>query len=101
MGQGDIPSNMIAGLQDDLKKTKEEDLNNLDTKLYKLKALKTELRNCLTHSFGDHVKELMHTDISNNDGRIYLCLIISCTFWDKDAHKEIIKNYILELKIAK
>jgi hypothetical protein len=47
MGQGpfinllvtyfDIPSNMIAGLQYDLKHTKEGDLSNLDTKLNKLK----------------------------------------------------------------
>jgi hypothetical protein len=65
MGQGpvinlletyfDIPSNMIARFQDDLKNTKEEDLNNLDTELYKLKALKIKLRNCLTHSVGDHI----------------------------------------------
>jgi hypothetical protein len=43
----------------------------------------------------------MPMDIINNDGRIYFCLIISRTFPDKDAHKEIIKNYILELKITK
>jgi hypothetical protein len=40
----DPPSHthMIAGLQDDIKDTKEGDLNNLDTKLYKLKALKNK-----------------------------------------------------------
>jgi hypothetical protein len=43
----------------------------------------------------------MPMDMSNNDGRIYCCLIISRTFTDKEAHKEIIKNYILELKITK
>jgi hypothetical protein len=66
MGQGpvinlltyfDIPPNMSVGIQDDLKDTTEGDLNNLDTKLYKLKALKTKLRNCLTCSFGDHIEE--------------------------------------------
>jgi hypothetical protein len=67
MGQGrvinlneiyfEIPSNMVAGLQDDLKNTKEEYMNNFDTKRYKLKALKTRLRNCLTRSFGDHIEE--------------------------------------------
>jgi hypothetical protein len=82
MGQGpvinlletyfDIPSNMIAGLQHDLKNTKEGDLNNLNTKLSKLKALKIKLRNCLTRSFGDHIEESMPMDIHNNDGRIYL-----------------------------
>jgi hypothetical protein len=76
-------------------------MNNLDTKLYKLKALKTKLRNCLTRSFGDHIEESMPMDILNNDGRIYFCLIISRTFLEKDAHKEIIKNYILELKVTK
>jgi hypothetical protein len=53
----DIPPNMIVGLQDDLKDTNEGDLNNINTKLYKLKALKTKLCNCLTHSFGNHIKE--------------------------------------------
>jgi hypothetical protein len=43
----------------------------------------------------------MPMGISNNDGRIYFCLIISRTFPDKDAHKEISKNYTLELKITK
>jgi hypothetical protein len=63
-----IPSNMISGLQDDLKNTKQGDLNNLDTKLYKLKAMKNKFRNCLTHSFGDHIKESRPMDIINKDG---------------------------------
>jgi hypothetical protein len=92
---------MIDGIQDDLKDTKEEDPNNIDTKIYKLKALKTKLCNCLTHSFSDHIEESMPMDIINNNGHIYFCLILSCIFPDKDAHKEIIKNYILELKITK
>jgi hypothetical protein len=46
-------------------------------------------------------EESMPMDISNNDGWIYFCLIISRTFPDKDAHKEILKNYILELKVTK
>jgi hypothetical protein len=52
-----IPPNMIAGLQDYLKNTKREDLSNMDTKLYKLNALKTKLLKCLTPSFGDHIEE--------------------------------------------
>jgi hypothetical protein len=96
----DIPPDMINGLQDDLKDTKEGDLSSMDTKLYKLKALKTKLCNCLPPSFGNHIEESMPMDISNNDGRIYFCLIINRNFPDKDAHKEIIKNYILELKIT-
>jgi hypothetical protein len=43
----------------------------------------------------------MPMDISNKDGHIYVCLIISRTFPEKDAPREIIKNYILELKIIK
>jgi chemotaxis protein histidine kinase CheA len=97
-----IPPNMIVGLQNYLKDTtKGGGLNNLDTKLYKLKSLKTKLRNCLTHSFGDHIEESMPMDISNNYGRMYFCLIISHTFQDKDTHKEFINNYSLELKITK
>jgi hypothetical protein len=61
---------MIDGLQDDLKDTKEGDLNNLNTNLYKLKSLK-KLRNCLTNSFSDHIEESMPMDIINNNGRIY------------------------------
>jgi hypothetical protein len=63
-----------------------------------LKALKTKLHTCLADSFGDQIEKSMRMDMSNNYGRIYFCLIISRTFPDNDAHKEIIKNYILELK---
>jgi hypothetical protein len=96
-----ILPNMIAGLRDNLKDTKEGYLSSMDTKLYKLKALKTKLHNCLAHSFGDHIDESMPIDISKNNERIYFLLIISRTFPGKDAHKEIIKKYILELKITK
>jgi hypothetical protein len=95
-----IPPNMIAGLQDDLEDTKEGYLNNLNTELYKLKTLKTKFCNCLTHSFGDLIEESMPMDILKNDRHMYFYLIISRTFPDKDAHKEVIKNYILELKIT-
>jgi hypothetical protein len=43
----------------------------------------------------------MPMDISNNHGQIYFGILISRTFSDKEAHKEIIKNYIMELKITK
>jgi hypothetical protein len=43
----------------------------------------------------------MPKDISNKYGRIFLCLIISGNFPDKEAHKDIIYNYIMELKVTK
>jgi hypothetical protein len=59
---------MTSGLVDDLKTTKREDINNIDSKLYKLNALKT---------------------------------IILRIFSDKEAHKDILPNYIMELQITK
>jgi hypothetical protein len=82
-----IPPNMISGLQDDLKDTKEGDLGSMNTKLYKLKALNTKLPNCLTHSFGNPIEEPIPLDISNSNGRIYFCLIILRIFPYKYAHK--------------
>jgi hypothetical protein len=52
----DLPPNIITRLQGDLKDTKQEDLSNMDTKYYKLNAIKTKLRNCQTASFGDHIE---------------------------------------------
>jgi hypothetical protein len=95
---------MTSGLVYDLKTTKREDTNTIDTidtKLYKLNALKTKLRNCLTQTFGDDIEESIPTGINNKDGHIFFCLIISRTFPDKEAHKDIIRNYIMELKIIK
>jgi hypothetical protein len=43
----------------------------------------------------------MPTDVINKDGHIFFCMIISCTFPDKEAHKDIIRNYIMELEITK
>jgi hypothetical protein len=38
---------MTSGLIDELKNAKRKDINNINSKLYKLNALKTKLRNCL------------------------------------------------------
>jgi hypothetical protein len=39
---------MIEALIEDLKNKKIEEINQIDTKLSKLSALQTKLRNCLT-----------------------------------------------------
>jgi hypothetical protein len=52
----DIPENMVPVLTDDLKNMKTDDISQIDTKLYKLNALKPKLRNCLTPAFGNDIK---------------------------------------------
>jgi hypothetical protein len=57
---------MVSALTDDLKNTKTDDISRIDIKLYKLNALKTKLKNCLTPAFGDTSKNLClkeHTKI--------------------------------------
>jgi hypothetical protein len=38
---------------------KTDDISRIDTKLDKLSALKTKLKNCLTPAFGDDIKKSM------------------------------------------
>jgi hypothetical protein len=90
----DIPKHMIYGLIDELINSKREDINNINSKLYKLNALKTKLRSCLTPTFGYGIEEYMP-----EEDRIFFILIISRTFPDKEANKGIIRNYIMELEI--
>jgi hypothetical protein len=79
----DIPDIMVSALNDNLKDSKTDVISQIDTKLYKLNALKTKLRNCPTPDFGDDIKEVMPEGTSNKYGRIYVIIIISRTFPDK------------------
>jgi hypothetical protein len=65
------------------KQMKTDDISLMDTKLYKLNAQKTKLRNCPTPALREDIEELMPQVIINRGGRIYFILIISCTFVDK------------------
>jgi hypothetical protein len=91
-GYFNIPETMIDALQDDLKHNKQVDLVKPASQLYILHFLKTKLKNCLTPDFAN--------DISNKDRCIYFIKIISHTFQEKEAHKCIIYEYILNLKIT-
>jgi hypothetical protein len=71
---------MVSAPTDDLKNTKIEDISQVDTKLFKLNALKTKLINCLTPAFGYDIKELMPEETSNKYGHIYF-------FSEKEAHQ--------------
>jgi hypothetical protein len=96
----DIPENTVSALTYDLRNTKTDDISQIDTKLYKLNALKIKLINCLMPDFGDAIKESMPEGKINNDGLIYFIIINPHTFPDKEAHKHIIQDYIMELKIT-
>jgi hypothetical protein len=97
----DIPEKMTDVLNDDLKNTKEDDINNFDSKLSKLNALKDKLRNCLTPELGDDVDTSMPEGISNKYGHIFFITLVSRTLPDKEAHKHIIRDCIIfELDIT-
>jgi hypothetical protein len=95
-----IPDIMIDALKDDLKCTKPEDLHKTALQLYKLYSLRTKLKNCLTLDLTHDIETSMPTGIRNKDGHILFIKIFSHTFPDKEAHKRIIYEYILKLKIT-
>jgi hypothetical protein len=91
---------MIGVLQNDLQNAKQIDLVRLVSQLYKLHCLNTKLKNCLTPDLARDIKTSMPNGLSNNDGRIFYIKIVSHTFPDKEAHKQIIYQYILKLEIT-
>jgi hypothetical protein len=42
----------------------------------------------------------MPIELSNKDGRLFFIRLVSHTFADKEAHKQIIYEYILKLEIT-
>jgi hypothetical protein len=59
-----------------------------------------ELKNCLTTDFAHDIKASMPIGLSNKDGRLFFIKLVSHTFPDKEAHKQIIYEYILKLEIT-
>jgi hypothetical protein len=76
------------------------DLATPASQLYKLHCLKTKLKNCLTTDLTHDIEASMRIGLSNKDGQIFLIKLVSYTFPDKEAHKQIIYEYILKLEIT-
>jgi hypothetical protein len=91
---------MIDALKDNLKCTKEEDLQKTASQLYILYSLKTKIKNCLTPDLARDIETSMPTEISNKDGHIFLSILSHRPIPDKEVHKRIIYEYILKLKIT-
>jgi hypothetical protein len=96
----DLPEDISQKLQLDLANDKMADIMQLHSKLYKLHCLKTKLKNCLTHDLALDIDTSMHPGLPNKDGRLFFIKLVLHTFLDKEAHKRIIYEYILKLKIT-
>jgi hypothetical protein len=70
------------------------------SQLYKLRCLKTKLKNCLPTDLAHDIEASMPIRLSNNDGHIFFIKLVSHTFPDKEANKRIIYEYILKLEIT-
>jgi hypothetical protein len=95
-----IPGNMTSVLIDDLKHTKEDEIKNFESQLFKLNALRTKRHNCLTPEFGHGVETPTAEGITNKDDRIFFIILVARTFHDKVSHKHIICKYIMKIEIT-
>jgi hypothetical protein len=68
--------------------------------MYKLHCLKTKLKNCLTPDLTLDIETSMPPGLPNKDIRLFFVKLVLHTFPDKEAHKRIIYEYILKLKIT-
>jgi hypothetical protein len=96
----DLPDNTINTLMSGLADAKIIDLVTLASQLYKLHCLKNKTQNCLTTDLTHDIKASMPIGLSNKDGRLFFIKLVSHTFPDKEAHKQIIYKYILKLEIT-
>jgi hypothetical protein len=96
----DLPDNMTTTLMNDLKEMKQIDRIQPSSQLFKLHCLKTKLKKCLTPDLAHDIDASMPPGLSHKDGRIYFIKLVSRTFPDKEAHKLIIYEYILNLEIT-
>jgi hypothetical protein len=84
----------------DLADTRQIDLVQPASQLFKLHCLKTKLKNCLTTDLTHGIDASMPPGLSHKDGKIYSIKLVSHTFPDKEFHKRIIYEYILKLEIT-
>jgi hypothetical protein len=96
----DLPDDMTNTLMNNLADAKQIDLAQPSSQLFKLHCLKTKLKNCLTPDLTHDIYASMPPGISHKDGRIYFIKLVSHTFLDKEAHTQIIYEYILKLEIT-
>jgi hypothetical protein len=96
----DLPHNMTNTLMNELTDAKQIDPVQPASQLFKLHCLKTKLKNCLTTDLTHDIDASMPTGLSNKYGRLFLIKLVSHTFPDKEAHKQIIYKYILKLEIT-
>jgi hypothetical protein len=96
----DFPDDMTNTLMNELADAKQTDLVQPASQLFKLKCLKTKLKNCLTTNLAHDIDASMPTGMSHKDGRIFFIKLISHTFPDKEAHKRFFYEYILKLEIT-
>jgi hypothetical protein len=91
---------MMTKLMNDLTDTKQIDLVQPSSQLFKLHCLKTKLKNCLTPDLTHDIDASMPPGLSHKDGLIYSIKLVSHTFPDKEAHKQNIYEYIIKLEIT-
>jgi hypothetical protein len=91
---------MTNTLMNDLADAKQIDLVQPASQLFKLHCLKTKLKNCLTTDLAHDIDASMPTGLSHKYRRLFFIKLVSHTFPDKEAHKRIIYEYILKLKIT-
>jgi hypothetical protein len=97
----DLPDNMMNMLMNELADAKIIDLVQPASQLFKLHCLKTKLKNCPTTDLAHDIDASMPIGLSNKDGRLFFIKLVSHTFPDKEAHKQIIYEYIIQLEINK
>jgi hypothetical protein len=86
----DLPDDMRNTLMNNLADAKQIDLAQPASQIFKLRCLKTKLKNCLTTDLAHDINASMPTGMSNKDRRIYFIKLFYHTFPDKEAHKQII-----------
>jgi hypothetical protein len=96
----DLPENMTNTLMNNLADAKIIDLVSPSSQLYKLHCLKTKLKNCLTTDLAHDIEASMTTGLIKKYGGIFFIKLVSHTFPDKEAHKQIIFEYILKIEIT-
>jgi hypothetical protein len=96
----DLPEDISLKLEIDLANETMADIVQVNSKLYKLRCLKTKLKNCLTPDLAMDIDTSMPPGLPNKDGRLFFVKLVLHTFPDKEAHKRIIYEYILKLEIT-